>query len=69
VRGVAVQQLDGVPTIGITASSDSDAPFGLPGTLMIRVCSRTPAVERESAAIGVLSAPARLIASPIPGTS
>jgi hypothetical protein len=57
------------PTIGITASNDSEAPFGLPGTLMMRVRSRTPAIERESAAIGVLLSPARLIASPIPGTS
>jgi hypothetical protein len=36
---------------------------------MMRVRSRTPAIERESAAIGVLLSPARLIASPIPGTS
>ena len=54
---------------GITASSDSIAPLGLPGTLMIRVRLRTPAIERESAAMGVLFAPARRMASPMPGTS
>src|SRR5216684_6223023 len=54
---------------GRTASSDSAAPLGLPGTLMISVCPRTPAIERDRAAIGVLAAPARLIASPRPGTS
>src|SRR5712692_7001108 len=57
------------PTIGITACSDSAAPLALPGTLMMRVRSRTPPIERESAAIGVLFTPARLIASPMPGTS
>ena len=41
----------------------------LPGTLMTSVCPRTPAIPRESAAIGVLGAPARRIASPMPGTS
>jgi hypothetical protein len=57
------------PTTGITASRDSVAPFGLPGTLMIKVRFRTPAIERDSSAIGVLLAPARRIASPMPGTS
>src|ERR1700687_2802764 len=54
---------------GIAASNDSVAPLTLPGTLMMSVCPRTPAIERESAARGVLAAPTRLITSPIPGTS
>src|SRR5260370_22019929 len=57
------------PTTDITASRESVAPLGLPGTLMIKVRFRTPAMERDSSAIGVLPAPARRIASPMPGTS
>src|SRR4029077_20886070 len=54
---------------GITASSDSIAPLGLPGTLITSVWPRTPARPRVSAAIGVLSSPARRISSVSPGTS
>src|SRR5260370_31307474 len=57
------------PTIGITASSDSEATFRLPGTLMMSVRWPTPAIERDSAAIGVVLSPARPIASRLPGTS
>src|SRR5260370_324362 len=52
------------PTTGMTASRDSVAPFGLPGTLMIRVLFRTPAIERDTRSIGALrrhETPARLL--------
>src|ERR1700680_5008916 len=57
------------PSTGITASRDSAAPLALPGTLMISVWPRTPAMPLDRAAIGVVAAPARLIASAMPGTS
>src|SRR5207249_2426206 len=57
------------PSTGSTASSDSVAPFMLPGTLRISACPLTPASPRDSTAIGVLAAPERRMSSEIPGTS
>src|SRR5580692_1515215 len=49
------------------ASSDSTAPFGLPGKLIINALRRTTATPRESSAVGVFSAPRRRISSANPG--
>src|ERR1700730_2291699 len=57
------------PSTGRTASSDSLAPFTLPGRLTISVLPRTPGSGEERAASGVLAKPAERISSPRPGTS
>ena len=54
---------------GTIASSDSSAPFGLPGRLTIRLPPRTPATPRLRSAIGVERRPSARIASASPGTS
>src|SRR5271156_4499832 len=48
-------------------SSDSTAPFGLPGRLMMIAFPRIPAAPRESTARGVFCAPAARICSGNPG--
>src|SRR5205814_1146886 len=54
--------------ISITASSDSTAPFGLPGTFRITECPRTPHIPRLSAEKGVFFEPSSRMRSATPST-
>jgi len=51
------------------ASSDSTAPFGLPGKFSIKDLCRTAATARDKIARGVFSIPLRRISSANPGIS
>jgi len=51
------------------ASSDSTAPRGLPGRLIMIVVARIPATARDKIARGVFFDPAKRMCSPKPGIS